>query len=223
YVLNNPTTLTDPVGLQGCPAGTSEIGPGQCAGPLSPLVDPVWQGLLWNDLDLLQVFSGWSLEYQGTIELPQTVGPEGELYGGYDVDVWFAYPQYGVLLDPSLSATNIGPLQQMAERANAIIVRVATQPNDVNTCTQEFLMNKGGPGAQKLVADFSLYNFSRNYWTTALAETSRYGLWGLGYALGLNALKVAGAAIALASGGATGAATIMDAEARHACGEPVVP
>src|SRR5271157_1797468 len=50
YVLNNPTTLTDPVGLQGCPAGTSEIGPGQCAGPLSPLVDPVWQGLLWNDL-----------------------------------------------------------------------------------------------------------------------------------------------------------------------------
>jgi hypothetical protein len=179
----------------------------------------------WDEFDLLQILSGWSLEYQGTIELPQTVGPEGELYGGYDVDVWFAYPIYGVLLGPSYDAENpnIGALHQMAERANAIIVRVGTQPNDVNACSQEFLMNKGGPGAQKLVADFSLYNFSRNYWTTALAETSRYGLWGLGYALGLNALKVAGAAIALASGGATGAATIMDAEARHACGEPVVP
>ncbi len=47
--------------------------------------------------------------------------------------------------------------------------------------------------------------------------------WVLGYVLGLDALKVAGAAIALASGGATGAATIMDGEARHACGEPVVP
>ena len=62
------------------------------------------QGLEWNDLDLLQVFSGWRLQYQGTIELPQTVGPESQLYGGYDVDVWFAYPQYGVLLDLSSGA-----------------------------------------------------------------------------------------------------------------------
>jgi RHS repeat-associated protein len=32
YVLNNPTTLIDPLGLQGCPVGTQTIGPGQCAG-----------------------------------------------------------------------------------------------------------------------------------------------------------------------------------------------
>ena len=43
YVLNNPTTLTDPLGLQGCPPGTTSIGPGQCAGQA---VGP--QAVLWG-------------------------------------------------------------------------------------------------------------------------------------------------------------------------------
>jgi RHS repeat-associated protein len=30
YVLNNPTTLTDPLGLQECPSGAHQIGQGQC-------------------------------------------------------------------------------------------------------------------------------------------------------------------------------------------------
>ena len=52
YVLNNPLSLTDPLGLQGCPPGTNEIGPGQCAGPaMNPKA--IWQGLQWDPLALL--------------------------------------------------------------------------------------------------------------------------------------------------------------------------
>jgi RHS repeat-associated protein len=43
YVMNNPTTLTDPLGLQGCPPGTTSIGTGQCAGQA---VGP--QAVLWG-------------------------------------------------------------------------------------------------------------------------------------------------------------------------------
>jgi len=32
YVLNNPTTLNDPLGLQPCPTGSTEFAPGQCKG-----------------------------------------------------------------------------------------------------------------------------------------------------------------------------------------------
>lgn len=97
------------------------------------------------------------------------------------------------------------------------------QSTEVNACTQAFLANKLGPGGQKLVAHFSLYNFSQNFWTSVPSFSAKWGLYGLGRALGVESLKVLGGAIALGAGGATGAATIMDAEARHACGESVVP
>ena len=51
YVLNNPTTLTDPLGLQGCPPGTSSIGPGQCAGQASSPTAALW----WDEFDLLDL------------------------------------------------------------------------------------------------------------------------------------------------------------------------
>ena len=72
YVLNNPTTLTDPLGLQGCPPGTSSIGPGQCAGPP---VNPLWRGFEWDPFQLMgiPVFAygmGW-IPYNGS----QVPGP----------------------------------------------------------------------------------------------------------------------------------------------------
>ena len=49
YVLNNPTSLTDPLGLQGCPPGTHSIGRGQCVGPVKRLNS----FLEWDLFDLL--------------------------------------------------------------------------------------------------------------------------------------------------------------------------
>jgi len=64
YVLNNPLSLTDPLGLQGCPPGTNEIGPGQCAGPaMNPKA--VWQGLQWDPFDL---FYSWRCDEEGCAE-----------------------------------------------------------------------------------------------------------------------------------------------------------
>src|SRR5208337_2161773 len=51
YVLNNPTTLTDPFGLQGCPPGTHSIGQGQCAGQVR--IPDV--GLWWDEFELMDI------------------------------------------------------------------------------------------------------------------------------------------------------------------------
>jgi RHS repeat-associated protein len=62
YLLNNPTTLTDPLGLAGCPPGAISIGQGQCAGPP---VNPLWRGL---QLDLFDLFESWRCDQEGCTE-----------------------------------------------------------------------------------------------------------------------------------------------------------
>jgi hypothetical protein len=47
YVLNNPATLTDPLGLQNCPTGTTESAPGQCKGDTGSTYQ------MWGDLGLV--------------------------------------------------------------------------------------------------------------------------------------------------------------------------
>jgi hypothetical protein len=52
YVLNNPTTLTDPLGLKGCRPGTRSLGDGICVGPQSPGGGLRWP-LPWDPFDMM--------------------------------------------------------------------------------------------------------------------------------------------------------------------------
>jgi hypothetical protein len=52
YVLNNPTTLTDPLGLKGCRPGTRSLGNGICVGPQLPGGGLRWPPL-WDLFDLM--------------------------------------------------------------------------------------------------------------------------------------------------------------------------
>lgn len=147
------------------------------------------------------------------------MGLESDLYGGYDVDVVLVHADYEAPLDFVLS-TALGPAwQRKLERANAVVWRIGTQSTDVDPCTQQVLP----PGTAGLVSAFSLYNLSGNYWVTAGAVTAKYGLLGLGYALGNTTLTTAGAGVGIASAVATGVATAIEARARYQCGQPIVP
>jgi RHS repeat-associated protein len=95
YALNSPTTLTDPLGLQSCPPGTSQLGPGQCFG--NALAVTYWQygwalmtGLsAWDEFGLMQVRTvvGYQLgDYVGTVILNN---------GDASALVFTAQPVYG--------------------------------------------------------------------------------------------------------------------------------
>jgi RHS repeat-associated protein len=60
YVLNNPTTLTDPLGLQGCPPGTSGTNPGQCSGNALAMTSMQMNWGVMFGWDLLQLLSSTS-------------------------------------------------------------------------------------------------------------------------------------------------------------------
>jgi RHS repeat-associated protein len=53
YVLNNPTTLTDPLGLGDCPPGTHQIGPGQCESYFTGADQLALVGPGWDEFDLM--------------------------------------------------------------------------------------------------------------------------------------------------------------------------
>jgi len=91
------------------------------------------------------------------------------------------------------------------------------------SCNDEYLMNNGGPGAQQLVTYLSAYNSKQGLMNTLGAEAARWGLWGLGKVLENSTLTVAGETGGLGSFAISGAATVMDARARHACGESIIP
>jgi RHS repeat-associated protein len=67
YVLNNPTTFTDPLGLWPCPPGSHSIGPGRCAGPKNSVFTNM---LAWDEFDLMMIaaysretwVSGWEYD-----------------------------------------------------------------------------------------------------------------------------------------------------------------
>ena len=90
--------------------------------PSNPFTNPGWN---WDEFDLLQVLTGWSLVYQGTVNIPQLAGPEGELPEyGTQWDLYLVYPEYGVVLpDQAIQA-----LQQGVARAGGIVVRINAVP-----------------------------------------------------------------------------------------------
>jgi RHS repeat-associated protein len=56
YALNNPTSLTDPLGLQGCPGGSHSIGSGQCESNYTG-GEEMWFPLswLWDPFSLIDI------------------------------------------------------------------------------------------------------------------------------------------------------------------------
>ncbi len=125
YVLNNPTSLTDPLGLGVCPPGTAwtSCNPEEAAqSNLGGLMGSLYQGYGIagpNEFDILEGLNGWRLEYEGTINIPQPAGPEGEIpWFSTAWDVWFAFSEAPVSLDLR-GLPNTGALQQMAGRARA--------------------------------------------------------------------------------------------------------
>jgi RHS repeat-associated protein len=120
YVTNNPTGLVDPLGLCDPANGI----------PCHPVYEPAsndpFAAAGWTSIAQLEIQTGWWLEYEGTINIPQLAGPEGEIpWDSTEWDVYFAYPQYGLTLPPDQA---IGALQQGAARAGGIIIRIKAAP-----------------------------------------------------------------------------------------------
>ena len=72
YVLNNPTSLTDPLGLQmrGCPPGTRQMGYGQCGGPpRRPYPGPWWDLLALLTQTLCNAEGCWTQPWPGGMAL----------------------------------------------------------------------------------------------------------------------------------------------------------
>jgi RHS repeat-associated protein len=121
YVLNNPTTLTDPLGLQGCPPGTSSMGPGQCAGPASnPLA---WWG--WDEFDLMNI-PVTTLTGYGWQPIPNSAmpGPSGADYNSWIYSQWMWGPIY--------SATGLSALDYLGWPAGSGLTGPATPAGPAN-------------------------------------------------------------------------------------------
>ncbi len=141
YVLNNTTNLTDPTGLQNpCANGpSSTCTPEQNAqSNLGGMMGGLYTGGI-ADMDEFVALeaNGWRLEYEGTINIPQPAGPEGTISLPFDStawDVWLAVSE-----PPVNGPLNIGVLQQMAARANGIIVRINAPPK-LDQCWDQAIM-----------------------------------------------------------------------------------
>ncbi|MGH9434085.1 MAG: RHS repeat domain-containing protein [Terriglobia bacterium] len=236
YALNNPETLTDPLGLQsGCPQRAEQIGicrggvwyPPGGAVILEPRVSGNVGGI--DEFDLLAF--AFAAANQGTYYYPCPYGDCGyktqpifvPTYSPADIadllNVSMVLPG-GITYQPG-GGLNSAP----SKNYPAPLPDWGNRPPDQQACYQQALQQDVGPGAGvgEFLSAFSLYNVKGNFAITAGAETARWGLWGLGIALGKPTLEAAGEGVAIASGVATAAATIMDARARYDCGEPLAP
>ncbi|MGD0007084.1 MAG: RHS repeat-associated core domain-containing protein [Terriglobia bacterium] len=94
YVLNNPTTLTDPLGLQGgCPPGSEQAGmcrngtfypPGGPVYPWNPFTNPGSWGWNWDEFDLMgiRVYSGQGFSEGWPVAVNQ-VGYAADYFDSY--------------------------------------------------------------------------------------------------------------------------------------------
>jgi RHS repeat-associated protein len=127
YALNNPTTLTDPLGLASCPPGTSEIGPGQCSGNALALfwfqygLGLVGGASAWDEFGLMEVGTtpagpSVTYTYQYLEEWAETVAQGYDAYGYYIEFPYLVAPPtltpVGVIFsssDPGIMFTSTGP------------------------------------------------------------------------------------------------------------------
>jgi len=230
YVGNNPTTLTDPLGLQ-CDRAKRPC----------PVYEPPpiggFPGDVFNFGDEFDILAFVSTPTATVFAYP--VAPEG-LYNMLNNPTYASallFPYYG-----NLSAAGLLGYLDMAEQANARgsgRTPIRTQAADREGCRQQFLMNNGGPGAQALVSNFSLFSYVpasgklSDVASTPAAKATfqafavKGGVFAAGWVLGrlfnLPALQeaAAGAAQFVPQVGAvlTGIATAMDARARYTCGD----
>jgi RHS repeat-associated protein len=256
YVTNNPLALVDPMGLQSaCDNLSYGYGKGDCLKAVTTGMgfDSAIVGGGWDWIDLLLLSTTSSSGSTATTYLYQIASADAAVSATMEGDIM----EYSLELDPVFSLVPIGeviqdiggsidisgalqwlrPSSGGAAGGGATGTPVGPAPVTQQGCRASVLLRNGGPGAQSLVNNFSLFSYIppsggiAAVLSTPAAKTSLETLgvkggilaggYGLGKLLNLPALQelAAGSAGSIGSAASliTGIATVMDARARLAC------
>ena len=154
YVANNPATSIDPLGLDPCTSSNTGPGGSYACSPQQAAQSneapggggSVSGGLPIADLDefVADQANGWKMYYVGIIDISQPAGPEGEIpFYPTAWDEWYA-----VAASP-VNLAQIGQLQQMAARANGLVVRINAAAS-ASDCVSDFYNTTAGQAVQFL-------------------------------------------------------------------------